>query len=521
MTLPTNGSVVVIDEKPEEALPIIKALSKSGISTTYYTGIKDEEFPNEPSQIIRLAFLDLQLIDSVTDEHQIATSLIQVLKKIIPANNGPYILVVWSKNYAKYGAYVENEIKKYGNGIIPACIVRLNKSDCLDGIKVQNIDGEEFANDVTQSILGSLEEDEIIFLKQRIKEGLDNYAQFEFQAKDNAIAIIENAIETELKKAGVFHLFIIWENLLKKSGSNIVASISSAVEYSDLWEQNIRDVIKRMAKARTGQNETTNDMALKSSLITITNSFSEELESKIRESVFPEYINLESPYIIAGKVDTDTFEILPFVDNGPKVKLKKNGLDVKGKEKISYSKMNQLSEGLPEPDKTIVHGLTNSYIKVPYLINTKLHLELNPSDELIPGNVYKIEVPKDKQKEYLSNYFDTLVCEPADFIFIELEVSPICDYAQAKWKKSRLISGVIYKPQNFCKTRDHLYPVQPPVLIDGVLRKIVFDFHLFKSLDKNIVEGRQIWFRLKRELLLDIIANLSGHVNRPGIAFVS
>ena len=399
MILPTNGSVVIIDEKPGEALPIIKALSKSGISTTYYSGINNEEFPNQASQIIRLIFLDLQLIDSVTDEHQIATSLIQVLKKIIPPDNGPFILVIWSKNYAKYGAFVEKEIKKPEHGVIPACIVRLNKSDCLDRVKIQSIDPDDFTREITDSLTGNLEEDEILFLKQKIKDGLDNYTQFEFQANSNAVAIIEAAIEAELKKAGVFHLFIIWENLIKKSGASTVAGISSTMETSDLWEQNIRDVIKRMARARTGQNGISNEMAIKASLTTITNSFSEELESEIRGNKFPDYIDLDSACIIIGKQDTEIFEIISFSDNGLKVKLTKNGTEVKGKEKISFLKMEQLSEGLVQPDKAIVAGLTTAYAKVPHLINTKLHLELNPFKELIPGNIYNIQVPEEKRKE--------------------------------------------------------------------------------------------------------------------------
>jgi hypothetical protein len=50
---------------------------------------------------------------------------------------------------------------------------------------------------------------------------------------------------------------------------------------------------------------------------------------------------------------------------------------------------------------------------------------------------------------------------------------------------------------------------------------MVFDYHLFKSTDKPDPDKLNIWFRIKRELLLDIIANLSSHVNRPGISFVS
>jgi len=524
MLLPTNGSVVIIDEKPEEALPIIKALSKSGISTTYYTGITDDEFPNPASQIIRLVFLDLQLIDSITDEYQIATSLIQVLKKIISPQNGPYILVIWSKNYAKYGAFFEKEIKKNENGISPACIVRLNKSDCLDRVKIQSIDPEDFISEITDSLTGSLQEDEILLVQKKVKEGLDNHIQFEFQAISNAVTIIESAIEKELKKAGVFHLFIIWENLIKKAGSNTVAAISSTMESSDLWEQNMRDVIKRMAEARTGQNIITNEVALKASMTTFTYSFSEELESKIREYNYPEYIQLESPFIIAGKIEENILKIVKFEDDGKqKVKLIKNEEIVKGKEGLNINGLPKLSDGLKDPDKSVVDKIATAYLQVPHFINTKLHIELNPSLEIVPGNVYSIDVNEEIKRKYLLTYFDKLPETYEKYRFVELEVSPICDYAQDKWKKSRLISGLIYPEQSTLKVKHHdnLYSVQPALIIDNSPCKLVFDFHLFKSLDKSVVEKREVWFRLKRELLLDIIANLSGQINRPGIAFVS
>ena len=45
MILPETGTVVVIDENYKEALPIIKALSKSGIATTYYYGTENKELP--------------------------------------------------------------------------------------------------------------------------------------------------------------------------------------------------------------------------------------------------------------------------------------------------------------------------------------------------------------------------------------------------------------------------------------------------------------------------------------------
>lgn len=521
MILPENGSVVIIDDQPEEALPIIQVLSKKGIATTYYQGINPALLPSEPIQIIRLVFLDLQLIVSV-DEHQIAKTIANILNRLISQKNGPYILVVWSKNQAKYGEAVKGEIEKYSH-LIPACIIWFNKRDCLEEEIIQDIDSKEVEEYVLNRLKGRLDDEDSRLVRQAIADSINDKFRTEFIAKSDALEIIETHIRDGLEAAGVFHLFVIWENLIRNASASTVSAIASTIDSTNLWEQNMKNVLKRMAVARTGQNMVPDDDALRASLSTFSSSFSEELESKIREYIFPEYINLNSDFIIAGKENDNIIGIQQFYDENhkSKVRLIKNGEEVKGKEKLDFKKIDKLSDGLAEPDKSFVKSLSDTFLKVPHQINSRLHLEANPNQELIPGNVYKIEVSDELKKQYLLTYFEKLKGDSKNYHFIELEVSPICDYAQTKWKKSRLISGVIYNENVNPKKKDHLYVVQPKVLIDDVPHRIIFDFHLFKSLDKDKVEKREIWFRIKRELLLDIIANLSGHVNRPGISFMS
>lgn len=520
MILPQNGSVVIIDDQPKEALPIIQALSKKGISTTYYQDSNPNLLPESPTQLVRMVFLDLQLIETA-DEHQIAKSIVNILQKIISDNNGPYILVIWSKNGAKYEATVLQEIEQFSH-LIPACTINFNKRDCLEEKIVSLVDENEFVKNVLDSLTGRIEDEDEKFVKQAITDALRDEYRTEFVAKDDAIDIIENYIKTELEAAGVLHLFIIWENLIRQAAAETVYAVSNTIDSSDLWEENMRDVVKRMGRARTGLNELTNEELLKASMTTFTYSFSEQIESKLREYEFPDYIDLESEFIISKNANGSNFQIRQFFDNGPKVQLLRNGEVVKGKEKISFYAIERLSDGItPDFDKATVNEMSLNYQKIPYQINTKLHLELNPNRELVPGNVYRVDISDEKKEEYLLTYFEKIEGNLDNYTFIELEVSPICDYAQTKWKKSRLISGVIYSEKVKAKKLNHFYAVDPPLLVEGSRNIIVFDFHLFKSLDMAIVKEREIWFRLKRELLLDIIANLSGHVNRPGIAFMS
>ena len=523
MILPQNGSVVIIDDDYNQALPIVKALSKKGISSTYYKGTDPDDFPNEPVQNIRLAIVDLQLTDIDNDGHTIATRIVQILKSIMKSDNGPYVLLIWSLKSNQFAQDLITEINRPQNEIIPTCIVELEKSKCIDKKTiVEDEKLQEFRETVLKDLEGSVEEEDLKAISLVIDENWIIDEHDEFEIRDDAIDIIERSIEEELKKAGVFHLFVIWENLMKESGSCVVSNISNTIEYSEQWEPNMRDIIHRLAAAKLGKNGATEVEVIVSSLSTLGNSFTEELESKIREIKFPEYIDLSTKYIISGEGNDGVFQILRFFEDGEKVKLLKDDKEVKGKEKISIKKINALWDGLSNDDRAVVEKLVSTYSTIPLLINTRLHLELNPSDGLIPGNVYKVPVTNELKEEYLQSYFANVDGDLDSYTFIELEVSPICDYAQGKWKKSRIVSGVLYTAKNRINSSlGNLYSVEPTLLIDDKPSRLVFDSQLFKSLSHEKVKEKELWFRIKREILLDIIAHLSSHVNRPGISFVS
>ena len=54
MILPEQGSIVVIDDRPDEALPIIQALSKKGVAATYYQGFDKAKLPDAPLKSVRM-----------------------------------------------------------------------------------------------------------------------------------------------------------------------------------------------------------------------------------------------------------------------------------------------------------------------------------------------------------------------------------------------------------------------------------------------------------------------------------
>lgn len=516
MILPETGSVVIIDDKANQAIPILKALSKKGISATWYPGTSEDDLPSQPSQIIRLAIVDLQLIEGDNDGHTIATRLVNILQRLIALDNGPYMLLIWSLKDSLYGDDLKREITREQNGIIPSCIISLDKSSCIK--RKEELGGKELSELVAKELKSGFDDEDIELIKASIENNWVPNEESEYEALPNAVSTIENAISEELKKAGVFHLFVIWENLIKKSASGTVNDIAKTINQDENWESNMRDVFRRMAVARIGRNEADNETLLKESILTLIQSFTDKLEAKVKIEEFPNYISLDGNKLIQLPSDNDNYQLVLLENSLAIFKNETNFLEAGDFSRLE-KKVTQLAES---PDKVNCNLLIDNYRAIPLSLNNSLHLETSPTNDLLPGNIFEINITdRAKKVEYLKTYFKNLDDGDVDKIqFIELEISPICDYAQKKWKKSRLISGIIYPAEFDVIKKDHFYPVEPIFFLDSTNCKIVFDCHLFKALDIDIVERRDVKYRLKRELLLDIIAKVSSHVNRPGISFV-
>jgi hypothetical protein len=515
--IPENGSVVIIDDNPVEAMPILKALSRKGIATTYYTGTGNE-LPTNASQIVRLIFLDLQLIDN-NDPNTISKLIISVLKRIIPINNGPYLLVIWSKKYRIYGEEVVAEIKNH-RGIIPACILNFDKNDCVESVTRPLVDDEKIVNRIDELLGAGLVDEDKEKVFKALRTALNEEKVVEYEAKEDAVDIIEKFLKAELEKAGCFHLFVIWENIIKRAAAEMVNDISSIAEMNDRWEPNIKNVLKRMGIARVGSNPVTMPVLIEESINTLNTSLVDTLEREIKEVAIPEYINLDDAVVFAKHSGNSVFELIR--EEGNNELLKDGKVIAKNAKYDGLIKTITGDRKMDPADKEAGIMIFDDYRSIPFKLNTKLHIEINPSQELIPGNIY-FNPEKKKREQYLKTFFKERKGTDGDYILIDLEVSPICDYAQRKWKRSRTLPGVLYPVTegDVLIKGLHSYAVEPTFLIDGKEYRMFFDFHLFNAFDKTEAQSRKVEYRLKRELLMDIIANLSSHVNRPGISFIS
>ena len=105
--------MVIIDDKFEEALPLFRILSKDRVAVTFFSG-RIEELPPEPFRDVRMVFLDIVLegLEGADDKTRIST-LVNVINKVVSKENGPFILVIWTK-HPEFIQNIQKALKEAG-----------------------------------------------------------------------------------------------------------------------------------------------------------------------------------------------------------------------------------------------------------------------------------------------------------------------------------------------------------------------------------------------------------------------
>jgi hypothetical protein len=225
MPIPKNGRVVVIDDNlEEEALPLLQALAKQGVAVSFFKG-EEHSLPAKPINGVRLLFLDIKLAGmEMASDDEIAKSLKAVIETIIDHDNGPYVMIGWTK-HSKYLTSVVETLD-----VKPVHHVAMEKSECQTPSGVY---------DLTK---------------------------------------IEAKLSEELTKIGPVRLLFEWENLINDSAYSIVNEITEST--SD--KGNLESVLFQLAKADIGKMDAANAVEIsKSSLHVFNMLLADTIESKI------------------------------------------------------------------------------------------------------------------------------------------------------------------------------------------------------------------------------------------------
>lgn len=232
MLLPKNGRIIVIDDKPDQALPLLRSLWQNGFATIYFNGEK-QYLPSTPLDDARVIFLDMELVPGgYTDSENKtkAATTAKILKSIINTNkNTVYLIIMWA-THDELESNFWTYIKTGSNcGFIP---LRLDKAKCMADPK-----------------------------------------------------IIPAEIAYALRNNNAFNFFVTWENIIHKSSKDIILDFSSFFSVDEEWDKNILGIFKKLAEEYAGKtlNTADHEQIVKNAMCAFNGTFTDTLENNIAQ----------------------------------------------------------------------------------------------------------------------------------------------------------------------------------------------------------------------------------------------
>lgn len=463
----------------------MNALAVRGASYLYYDG-KSKHYPKCPLDNVRIIFLDMHLDEvagGTNSTKNIVSSLVAGIEAIVHKENGPYIIMVWSKHDSQHFVELKDTLLNENSvSCKPIAVLNMEKSLCFETIN----------SDTTK---------------------------IEWRFKNDGFDILKKNLIQQLKKVDSFLILCNWENGIRNSAKQIVHSISALFDNKDIkWNDNLRVCLARMAAAYAGQSlEMTNANIIQNayySMNSMVTDFNGVETDKIVKSIECEVDLTQPSNSVEGTIIVST------INNGKEYILvheTKKYIVYEDKQAIwknkDISKLLQGNNGNNQNDeiKQILHKMYWENISS---LNTLLNIRSYSLELKRPGNVYESSYELKKE-----------ICEVHkidehrydEIKGIELEVSPICDYAQDKRKRLRFLPGLEI-PADLIEKDDSKYTyISIPIMLNGKVRRLLFDFRYSTSERLDYLDGKKTLYALGDELLLNVKENLSSHGMRNGI----
>lgn len=471
MILPTNGKVAIFDDKYDDVKNLLGSLSKQKIPYFYFQDEGGEDLPETPINNIRLIFLDIELVtDNKSTDQTIISYIGGRLAKVLKPNSN-YVLIYWSTKLEKYKDLINNAFDHILKDYKPILNISLNKIDALKS------------------------PDPVGFIVQEIRSKAEDFK--------------------------VLKVFSFWENLVNDSSGDLINGFTDFIEKDNSWDDTAKHILYKLAYAYAGKQITElNELdQLKNAYYTLNHTFIDSMENVISISLedqktefssvisssgvdtFTSIINkklLVSEELFSGNIPGTIF----FIDD------ERGDLESKLDKELENKKLNSK---IPENKKNEIIA------KAEAKVNDRKK-EIAFSHSLIEKN-YKYMLNallSEDNREKLKTIF-------SDSIKIELNISPICDYAQNKMPCCRLLPGFLITENNIeflLKSNAFNYISDAKIDIKGVKYFFIFDFRLLHSSAESMTKKRISNFKLRQQLLADIQLKLGSHINRAGVLYL-
>lgn len=266
------------------------------------------------------------------------------------------------------------------------------------------------------------------------------------------LKIISENFMSAVQSISSFQAFLIWEELINQAANSTINDTFSLFNTDDDWDSKVQNVLYNLAKAKEG--------------------------NQLKENILqPAFKALNEIY----------FEYLDGVI-------------------LNHPEVNNRNAGLPFLNKDRLSPELISFL------NTKLICSSIETTEVVPGNIYFCNIKRVELSTLMKKYEDDW--EP---LFLLLEISPSCDYAQDKWKVSRVLPGVLVpvEYEKNIKKAEYIYKTQL-IKLNNVIGYLVFDIREFSTINFEQLMKNSSYYRIKKELVVDIQSKISNHVSRPG-----
>lgn len=295
------------------------------------------------------------------------------------------------------------------------------------------------------------------------------------QANDYDLSYINEKLESALIKQNFISLIILWENIIHKStGQTVNAICNDLYEYNDSWNKNMLKIFLKLAEANAGKN-----LDVKSNVDVINNSF------EIINSIF--FDSVEQNYASDFKCKTSLFS----------------------KGKITSDIISKINS------KLIISLSDNKILKPGSVVLHKFNCEDLMFIEC-ENRYFRSEIEDKKENKKQCSVDDLKVNSK----LIDLEVSPLCDFAQNKQVYNRFLKGIMFETKYrefFNKDAAYLY-FSPDFHYKKHDYFFIVDFRFLRSAIMKSPVKSKVSFRIRKNLLVDIQAKMAGHINRPGVA---
>ncbi len=474
MILPTNGKVAIFDDKYDQVKKLLGALSKNGVPYFYFQDEGGDDLPSEPISNIRLVFLDLELVtDGSANVQNIVSSIGGRLSKVLE-EKANYVLVYWSTKREKYGQIIDDAFNNGLSNYKPILKISLNKAEAL-------------------------------------------------QDANNTINFIINEIKANAAGFEVLKVFSFWENLVNDSAGNLVDGFTDFISKDELWDDNAKYILYKLAYAYGGKEiaSLSEIEQVKNAYYTMNHTLIDSIENVIS-------FKIESQKEHFVKVISPSFE---GADNFTTIINKKLLVSDKSFSAHIPGCIFFVEEAIDREKKEIIQSIEK--IKSNDLIPESKKLAVLKKAEA-NGEFINREIAF-KHKAFIKNYnsiFNDFLSEEGrsdrasildECLKMELNISPMCDYAQGKMPCCRIVPGFFIpeKFENIIKKNNAFnYIADPKINIDEVNYILVLDFRYLYSISESILKNKKSSLKLRQLLLADIQLKLGSHINRAGVLYL-